>query len=233
MRRAKADVKPSNAASATTTSEPEQTFLQRQLESLQKDPNRDPRASFRQAAAAVSASSAVDGGANAAGVVGPMGAGGLSLPGVERAMAEMEGGSAEEMKEKFARLGRRVSRCCCCCCYSSLLVSTASNNPPERSGVLRDIEWISMDRRVEMRQRADEQETKAGPLSPGEAPGRSGAAVPNEALHNFVGLAVIARLDTLIPVPRAVSYKGEDGYPGQIAVGDTGATTGERMIVGR
>ena len=39
-----------------------------------------------------------------------MGAGGLNLPGVEKVMAEMEGGSAEEMKEKFARLGRRVSR---------------------------------------------------------------------------------------------------------------------------
>jgi dynein light intermediate chain 1 len=43
-------------------------------------------------------------------VVGPMGGGGggLSLPGVERAMAEMEGGSAEDMRERFARLGRRV-----------------------------------------------------------------------------------------------------------------------------
>jgi len=100
---------PSNTASAPTTSEPEQSFLHRQLESLQKDPNRDPRASFRQAAAAVSASTTqVDGTANTAGVVGPMGAGGLSLPGVERVMAEMEGGSVEDMKEKFARLGRRV-----------------------------------------------------------------------------------------------------------------------------
>jgi len=38
-----------------------------------------------------------------------MGNGGLSLPGVEKAMAEMEGGSAEDLKEKFARLGRRES----------------------------------------------------------------------------------------------------------------------------
>ena len=38
-----------------------------------------------------------------------MGSGGLNLPGVEKAMAEMEGGTAEDMKEKFARLGRRVS----------------------------------------------------------------------------------------------------------------------------
>ena len=43
-----------------------------------------------------------------AGVVGPMGSGGLNLPGVEKAMLELEGGTAEDMKEKFARLGRRV-----------------------------------------------------------------------------------------------------------------------------
>jgi dynein light intermediate chain 1 len=80
------------------------------LDILQKDPNRDPRASFRQAAAAVSASGAGAAAEGSAGVVGPMGAGGLSLPGVEKVMAEMEGSSVEDMKEKFARLGRRVSR---------------------------------------------------------------------------------------------------------------------------
>lgn len=36
-----------------------------------------------------------------------MGAGGLSLPGVEKAMAEMEGQGAEDLKEKFAKLGRK------------------------------------------------------------------------------------------------------------------------------
>lgn len=49
-----------------------------------------------------------------AGIVGPMGAGGLSLPGVEKAMMDMEGGSVEDMKEKFARLGRRVSQGASC-----------------------------------------------------------------------------------------------------------------------
>ncbi|ORX35111.1 dynein light intermediate chain-domain-containing protein [Kockovaella imperatae] len=101
----------------TTTCEPEQTFLARQLDILQKDPNRDPRASFRQAAAAVSASAANAGSPSIAitqntsesGVVGPMGAGGLNLPGVEKAMAEMEGGSADDLKERFAKLGRRES----------------------------------------------------------------------------------------------------------------------------
>jgi hypothetical protein len=35
---------------------------------------------------------------------------GLNLPGVEKAMLEMEGNglTGEELKEKFARLGRRV-----------------------------------------------------------------------------------------------------------------------------
>lgn len=37
-----------------------------------------------------------------------MGNGGLNLPGVEKAMMELEGGTAEDLKEKFARLGRRV-----------------------------------------------------------------------------------------------------------------------------
>jgi hypothetical protein len=64
-------------------------------------------ASSTAASAGIEAGNALGGG-----VVGPMGSagGGLSLPGVEKVMAEMEGGSAEDMKEKFARLGmgRRV-----------------------------------------------------------------------------------------------------------------------------
>ncbi len=89
------------------TPEPEQSFLSRQLELLLKDPNRDPRVSFRNAAAVTAASSSSHPDNNA-GVVGPMGNGGLKLPGVEKAMLEMEGGTAEDLKEKFARLGRRV-----------------------------------------------------------------------------------------------------------------------------
>jgi hypothetical protein len=34
------------------------------------------------------------------------------LPGVEKAMVEMEGGGAEEIRERFARLGRRVRATC-------------------------------------------------------------------------------------------------------------------------
>ncbi|WVR03075.1 hypothetical protein IAU60_000064 [Kwoniella sp. DSM 27419] len=83
-------------AASISTVEPEQSFLSRQLEVLTKDPNRDPRQSFRHAAATV---------------VGPMsGSDGLNLPGVEKAMAEMEGSEkGEELKEKFARLTRKES----------------------------------------------------------------------------------------------------------------------------
>ncbi|EJT50405.1 hypothetical protein A1Q1_00337 [Trichosporon asahii var. asahii CBS 2479] len=93
-----------NDGAITTTSEGEQAFLAKQLEALMKDPNRDPRASFRHA---VNSAAANEGEApqRFGGVVGPMGAGGLNLPGVEKAMAEMEGG--DDVKERFARIARR------------------------------------------------------------------------------------------------------------------------------
>lgn len=94
-----------NAGAVTTTSEGEQTFLSRQLEALMKDPNRDPRASFRHAVNNAAANE--EPGQRFGSVVGPMGAGGLNLPGVEKAMAEMEGG--DDVKERFARIARRVS----------------------------------------------------------------------------------------------------------------------------
>jgi len=116
-----------NPSALTTTSEPEQAFLQRQLDTLLKDPNRDARAAFRHAANSASAAGVGVGGSGStptsasgagkdspsdlqeryAGVVGPMGSGGLSLPGVEKAMAEMEG---EDVKDRFARISRRVRR---------------------------------------------------------------------------------------------------------------------------
>lgn len=101
--------KPPNAGAVTTTSEGEQAFLSRQLETLLKDPHRDPRASFRHAVNSASAQTAEPepSARYAGGVVGPMGAGGLNLPGVEKAMAEMEGG--DDVKERFARIARRVS----------------------------------------------------------------------------------------------------------------------------
>ncbi|WWC90205.1 uncharacterized protein L201_005138 [Kwoniella dendrophila CBS 6074] len=76
--------------------ETEQSFLTRQLDLLLKDPNRDPRQTFRHAAATV---------------VGPMSnSEGLNLPGVEKALGEMEGlEKSEELKEKFARLSRKDS----------------------------------------------------------------------------------------------------------------------------
>ncbi|TYJ51348.1 hypothetical protein B9479_008084 [Cryptococcus floricola] len=112
---------PQSPANLTTVSEPSQNFLSRQLDLLMKDPNRDPRQSFRHAASATSSSnvpSATNPGAGGFNdtVVGPMGgaAEGLSLSGVERVMQQMEGqigegddGKEGELKDKFARLGRK------------------------------------------------------------------------------------------------------------------------------
>lgn len=100
--------KPATAGGVTTTTESEQIFLQRHFDTLLKDPTRNAHATFKHAAAIAAPSEDRE---RAPGVVGPMGVGGLNLPGVEKAMAEMEG---EDAKEKFARIARRVSPCQCC-----------------------------------------------------------------------------------------------------------------------
>ncbi|QRW16221.1 hypothetical protein RhiXN_04222 [Rhizoctonia solani] len=64
---------------ALITTEPDQSFLSKHYESLQKDPNRDPRA----------------------GVVGPMGSSSFSLPSVEKAMMDMDG---DDVSAKLARM---------------------------------------------------------------------------------------------------------------------------------
>lgn len=74
-----------------TTTDADTTFLARHYEILQKELARDPRSSFRTPASG-GAGAGLDGD-RAAGVVGPLGSGGLMLPGVQRAMAEMEGSS--------------------------------------------------------------------------------------------------------------------------------------------
>lgn len=104
-----ADSQTKDVKTITTTSEPEQSFLTRQLDLLQKDTTKDPRQSFRTLPSSTSVNTT---NATTGGVVGPMGNTGLglNLPGVEKAMLEMEGSvlTGEELKEKFARLGRRV-----------------------------------------------------------------------------------------------------------------------------
>jgi dynein light intermediate chain 1 len=80
---------------------PEQTFLQQHYETLAKDPGRDPRATFRQPAVAVDgatiSSSAGGAGGVGVGVVGPLGSSSFSLPSVEKALVEMEGGNDKDM----------------------------------------------------------------------------------------------------------------------------------------
>lgn len=89
----------------------------RQYDLLQKDPNRDPRTAFRQPIISSSSTSTIPLGNTSSedrysgygGIVGPLSSsgGGLSLPGVEKAMMEMEGQGVEDLKEKFAKLGRK------------------------------------------------------------------------------------------------------------------------------
>ncbi|KAG8834064.1 hypothetical protein FRC17_009627 [Serendipita sp. 399] len=83
---------------------PEQTFLQQHYEALAKDPARDPRATFRQPAVAVDgaaiSSSAGGAGGVGVGVVGPLGGNSFSLPSVEKALVEMEGGAERDRNER-------------------------------------------------------------------------------------------------------------------------------------
>ena len=69
-------------------------------------------------------------------MVGPMGNTGLglNLPGVEKAMLEMEGSglTGEELKEKFARLGRRV----CPLLLAQLTLTDVLGNNKTRSRTL-------------------------------------------------------------------------------------------------
>ncbi|KAG9103879.1 hypothetical protein FRC06_007276 [Ceratobasidium sp. 370] len=70
---------------ALITTEPEQPFLAKHYETLQKDPNRDPRT----------------------GVVGPMGSSSFSLPSVEKAMMDMDG---DDVGARLARMAGGNSR---------------------------------------------------------------------------------------------------------------------------
>lgn len=74
-----------------STTDADSAFLSRHYEILQKELARDPRSSFRIAGGSSD-------GERTAGVVGPLGSGGLSLPGVQRALAEMEGTSTSNGK---------------------------------------------------------------------------------------------------------------------------------------
>ncbi|EJD53972.1 DLIC-domain-containing protein [Auricularia subglabra TFB-10046 SS5] len=91
---------------------PEQQFLAKHYEALSKDPERDPRATFRSQAAAANgtASGNLHGAAahGPTGVVGPMGPSSFNLPNVERALVEME--SANDNTSAGASASSRSSR---------------------------------------------------------------------------------------------------------------------------
>jgi len=63
---------------------PEQAFLAKNYDENAKKPDRDPRGAFRNPTDMSGAS---------AGIVGPLGSSSFSMPNVERAMTEMEGGA--------------------------------------------------------------------------------------------------------------------------------------------
>ncbi|KAG8693685.1 hypothetical protein FRC09_010357 [Ceratobasidium sp. 395] len=79
---------------ALITTESEQSFLGKHYDTLQKDPNRDPRAQFRPDAATTQAVAGT-------GVVGPMGSSSFSLPSVEKAMMDMDG---DDVGARLARM---------------------------------------------------------------------------------------------------------------------------------
>ncbi|CAE6479493.1 unnamed protein product [Rhizoctonia solani] len=96
---------------ALVTTEPDQNFLSKHYEALQKDPNRDPRAQFRPDPATTQTAGA--------GVVGPMGSSSFSLPSVEKAMMDMDG---DDVSAKLARMAG-ASR-------SRAQIASALTNPP-------------------------------------------------------------------------------------------------------
>ena len=79
---------------------PEQAFLAKNYDENAKKGDRDPRAAFRNQNEMP--------GQIAAGIVGPMGSSSFSLPNVERALTEMEGGFSTGATTGERRAGRRV-----------------------------------------------------------------------------------------------------------------------------
>ncbi|KZT42981.1 hypothetical protein SISSUDRAFT_979151 [Sistotremastrum suecicum HHB10207 ss-3] len=80
---------------------PEQNFLSKNWDENSKKPDRDPRTSFRNLQDNM-------GTATHAGIVGPLGSSSFSLPTVERALSEMEGGSSLSADARRVPNARRV-----------------------------------------------------------------------------------------------------------------------------
>lgn len=107
-------------ATQKTRSANEQDFLTRQLESLLKDPHRDPRRALRQAALAPQTPTtgrnpsflgeSLGLGRATPGIVGPMSSDGLSMPNVELAFAAMEGRGGPDESMQTPSMPRRESR---------------------------------------------------------------------------------------------------------------------------
>ena len=117
-----------NSAATETkevVAEPETSFLAKHFESLSKDPQRDPRNTFKQASKPESV-------AYASGIVGPMDSDSLNLPSVERVLRNENGGPLESSEAADAtstpykpKLGHAHSLS-----HSQPFTPTASSNPP-------------------------------------------------------------------------------------------------------
>ena len=84
---------------------PEQAFLARNYVENSKKGEKDPRGAFR---------SLTDSGVHESGIVGPLRSSSFSLPSVERALVEMEGGINDSTNHADTRV---MSRKVCYCDY--------------------------------------------------------------------------------------------------------------------
>ena len=75
---------------------PEQAFLAKNYDENSKKPDRDPRGMFRNPTES-----------SGAGIVGPLGSSSFSMPNVERALSEMEGGAGAQAPEPARKASGR------------------------------------------------------------------------------------------------------------------------------
>ncbi|KIM25507.1 hypothetical protein M408DRAFT_331076 [Serendipita vermifera MAFF 305830] len=155
---------------------PEQAFLQQHYETLAKDPaTRDPRAAFRQPTVAVDGSSisSTAGGAGGVGVgvVGPLGSSSFSLPSVEKALVEMEGGNDRERERLGERDGRERS-------------GTAARPPVATSGSASRREGRTVPAALQS-SAGSTGRPQVSPTNLGTAPRVPGGQTQHEVLHNF------------------------------------------------
>ncbi|KAL7410620.1 hypothetical protein BDY24DRAFT_170473 [Mrakia frigida] len=180
----------------------DQTFLAKEYAAIQNDPKRDPRQSFRNPASTSTSTSSSTGGGELerlVGVVGPMGSGGLSMPGVEKAMAEMEGLSSKSSRDPTTRPS--LSSSSRDYSYSSPTLPSPLTSPSLSGSAA-----------------FPSSAAPSGSAAAGVAPGGAGQPPPStEALHNFFQSLLTARKNTtggVAGLPGATSASAGPASPG-------------------